>query len=297
MKLTECRRSSGDLKLFRHFTKLYDWADDNSKLPDCIFGGLKHYPLLDLAMCDHVFVVSHKSRIELNSFMNHHFAEQHKPVMFLASTGEQKGAAMQPQAMIIWKGAELLCYSRRYKKNSPVTGAVYVVQDFDEKTVTVKLHPDYAGKNVTVDAQKPAEEAEEPTNDGEESDPEELDVEDPGHVSDKRDGDVYVLTKVRAAEILRLQHALVYASIQGRTFRDKHIGLMDLSNHYLTVRDIITAMSRPTHGKYLHFYDADKQCKILKLCATVNGEALKQQARGINDAPESERRTPSRVGR
>ena len=62
-----------------------------------------------------------------------------------------------------------------------------------------------------------------------------------------------ILSHTKAAEILRLQHALCDASIQGRTFRDTHIVLLDLDNPNVSMRDIITAMSRPTSGRYLHF--------------------------------------------
>ena len=63
----------------------------------------------------------------------------------------------------------------------------------------------------------------------------------------------FTLSHKRAAEMMRLQHALCYASIQGRTFRDTHIVLLDLDNPNVTMRDLITAMSRPTNGRYLHF--------------------------------------------
>ena len=62
-----------------------------------------------------------------------------------------------------------------------------------------------------------------------------------------------ILGHNKAAEILRLQHALCYASIQGRTFRDTHIVLLDFDNPNVSMRDIITAMSRTTNGRYLHF--------------------------------------------
>ena len=72
--------------------------------------------------------------------------------------------------------------------------------------------------------------------------------------SDYTDYDQYfTMSHKRAAEIMRLQHALSYASIQGRTFRDTHIALLDLDSPNVTMRDLITAMSRPTNGRYLHF--------------------------------------------
>jgi hypothetical protein len=62
----------------------------------------------------------------------------------------------------------------------------------------------------------------------------------------------FTMTHKKATEILRLQHALCYASIQGRTFRDTHLVLLDVDNPNVTMRDLITAISRPTHGRYLH---------------------------------------------
>jgi hypothetical protein len=73
----------------------------------------------------------------------------------------------------------------------------------------------------------------------------------------------YVLTHKKAASVLRLQFAICIAAIQGRTFRDIHVGLLDLESPNLTMRDVITAMSRPTNGKYLHFVSASEQARLL----------------------------------
>ena len=73
----------------------------------------------------------------------------------------------------------------------------------------------------------------------------------------------YNLTHAQAARILRLQHALVYASIQGRTAREKHIALMDTANPNFTVRHLIVALSRATHGKYVHVPDGRQEAAAL----------------------------------
>ena len=99
-----------------------------------------------------------------------------------------------------------------------MTGAVYVVQSWTDANITVTLHRAYVPEGTP------------PT---------------------------YTVSHAKAGEIFRLQFALVYASIQGRTCQDMHIALIDLHNPHITVRDIITAMSRPTHGKYLHFVHDD----------------------------------------
>ena len=62
----------------------------------------------------------------------------------------------------------------------------------------------------------------------------------------------YTLTHAQAVCILRLQHALVYANIQGRTTREKHLALLDMANMNFSVRHLIVATSRATHGKYVH---------------------------------------------
>ena len=109
-----------------------------------------------------------------------------------------------------------------------MTGAVYIVQSWDETHITVQLHSTYTPEGVP------------PT---------------------------HVVSHHRAAEIFRPQFALVYASIQGRTCRE-HIALMGLHHAHLSTRDLITAMSRPTHGKYLHFVEDD--AAVLLTCTATD---------------------------
>jgi hypothetical protein len=73
--------------------------------------------------------------------------------------------------------------------------------------------------------------------------------------------DTFRLTYKRASELLRLQHATVYAQMQGRTFRSS-VALLDLDNEFVTMRDIITAMGRPTTGQHLHFVSRDQEFKL-----------------------------------
>jgi hypothetical protein len=65
---------------------------------------------------------------------------------------------------------------------------------------------------------------------------------------------LYVLTHEQASEYLRMQHALVYASIQGRTMRDKHVAILDWHRQGWSIRTLIVAMSRATHGKFVHIF-------------------------------------------
>ena len=77
-----------------------------------------------------------------------------------------------------------------------------------------------------------------------------------------KDG-VYRLTHAKAAKILRLQHALVYASIQGRTMRQKRICLLNTDHRHFNVRHLIVAVSRATHGEYVHVADIDQEQDLL----------------------------------
>ena len=77
--------------------------------------------------------------------------------------------------------------------------------------MTVKLHPDYAKKKAAVD--RPPEDTIEANDDSEDA--------EPGPQAGNREGNIDKLPKGGATEILRLQHALLYAIIQGRAFRQK----------------------------------------------------------------------------
>ena len=74
----------------------------------------------------------------------------------------------------------------------------------------------------------------------------------------------YTVTHAEFARIFRPQHALVYANIQGRTMREKHICLLDTGNRNFTVRHLIVAISRATHGKYVHVPDREQEAAVKK---------------------------------
>ena len=71
-------------------------------------------------------------------------------------------------------------------------------------------------------------------------------------------------------EMLRLQHALVHASVQGRTMRNEHIGILDCFTPNFTVRNMIVAMSRATHGNFVHIFSSKQQRDLLKQLQTEN---------------------------
>ena len=240
--------------LFKAYTALYPFADDESHIPRAVSMGLQRYPWRNNIEC--YFVLSHEKRIMLNRYMNYEFAkrkiQQGCKVLFLPCPGNQLCVTMQPQAMIIWTGMELMCYSRKHRKNLPTTGAVYVVQSWDEHTVTVKLHDDYICEAVCAN---PNESTGSVDPDG---------AEDNASVE-------FTMSHTKASDVLRLQFAHAYAAVQGRTFRYP-IGLMDLAHAHITMRDIITAISRPTNSEYLHFVHPAKQFEIERKCTMTDDD-------------------------
>ena len=112
---------------------------------------------------------------------------------------------------------------------------------------------------------------------------------------------IYDLTHKRFSELTRPQHAPVYASIQGRTLQNL-ICLMDLKNPKMTVRDIITAMSRPTRQSDLKVMSGGKQRSLMEnIYERIENNQFDLRARAaevtVRSSVPSERRTPSRVGR
>jgi len=238
---TFCDTRDGLVRLTR---ELYGWKDEE---------------------IDHYFVMSHVQRILINEMVNKKLAAEKTEVLVLPSPGKMHGVALQPQEMRIWKGMELLCYARKYAAKSPVTGCVYVVEDFNDNFVTVRLHEDYRPKFGV----KAAEEEPELDENGEEetlSEPDDMAGDDddvPANDAVEGKEGMYRLNNAKAAKILRLQHALVYASIQGRTMRQKRICLLNTDHRHFTVRHLIVAVSRATHGEYVHVADADQEQALL----------------------------------
>jgi len=143
-------RRGVDQSLFDLFTSLYCYADDNSKVPEIADWLVEHFghKPTGVDLCHHYLTIRHRDRIAINHAMNWLWAGHQSEVLYVPCEGEKPGWTMQPQEMLIWKGMELLCYSRRYTKNSPVTGAVYVVDSWDAQKITVSLHPDYHGQKL-----------------------------------------------------------------------------------------------------------------------------------------------------
>ena len=61
--------------------------------------------------------------------------------------------------------------------------------------------------------------------------------------------------------LLRLTHAMCDYTIQGRTFRDKHILLIDTDHPNFAHKALILGLSRATRGQVAHV--ADNEAEIL----------------------------------
>jgi hypothetical protein len=153
VKLNKYRRGI-DQKLFNDYTSLYVWADLNVYVGDTRNWGLGEYG--SLKKIDYCFVISHNKRIQANRAMVYCKAlVAEGPLLFLPEPpGNHERMTLVPRALILWRGLDVVCYNKRYSKTSPVTGCVYTVMDFDDKTVTVQLHADYARKIRTPKPQK-----------------------------------------------------------------------------------------------------------------------------------------------
>jgi hypothetical protein len=175
-----------------------------------------------------------------------------------------------------------------------------VVESWDAEGVTFSLHPDYVGERLVEATEAEPELEDEPPSDDEA-------LEDLGDAADDKgvtkrvlgNKTLYKLTYKRTSELMRPQHALVYASIQGRTMKQR-ICLMDVTSPKMTVRDIITAISRPTQRSDLKVMSEKQQRELLRdleervNCDTLN---LRHRVQELMSEPPSQRRTPTRIGR
>ena len=76
------------------------------------------------------------------------------------------------------------------------------------------------------------------------------------------------LSHNEASMYLRLTYALTYASIQGRTIRNKNICLLDTHHRrFFTTRHLIVGVSRATHGRYVHIPTETQEKAVLQKAA------------------------------
>ena len=193
---------------------------------------------------------------------------------------------MVARDMWIWPGMELVAYAQEYNENYSVNGAVYVVEGWDEQFVWVRLHEAYRTSIHVECSLDPDEISEEhPPQTSREASDSEDEVPSPPpkrarktkgsteeqaaaratkKAADAADG-LFKLTYQNASKYLRMQHALVYANIQGRTMRNEHLAILDWHGQGWNIRTLIVAMSRATHSKFVHILHADEERDLLNL--------------------------------
>ena len=82
--------------------------------------------------------------------------------------------------------------------------------------------------------------------------------------------EVLRLTHAEVAQTMRLTYALCYASIQGRTIRNKHILLMDtMHRKFFTMRHLIVGISSVAHGQYVHLPTLKAECALVQRAESV----------------------------
>ena len=87
----------------------------------------------------------------MNALLNTFFADQKLSTKWLPWTeGKLQGTTMQPQSCRVWRGMTVTgCTRGSGGREGPVTnGVFYVIQDFDDATVSLQMHPDYAKNYV-----------------------------------------------------------------------------------------------------------------------------------------------------
>ena len=216
IELTKYRRGT-DLDLFKWYHGMYDKEDVASLVEE----SRRRYPSECNPMDDPlVMCISHAKRMRVNTRQN----ERLRPAgaVYLEWAGEDLvGCTMQPQSMYIWPGLELIGCSRGSGKKDVVQGVLYVIKEITDTHVKLEMRDEYC---------------KDPQNKTEDELPEVI-LED-------------------VCSQLRLCHAMCYYTVQGRTIKDKPIVLLDTSHPHFSVRALIVALSRTTHGKWLHIGDA-----------------------------------------
>ena len=64
---------------------------------------------------------------------------------------------------------------------------------------------------------------------------------------------------------LRMPYARCYYTVQGKTYRDTHVVLLDTSHKHFDMRKLIVGMSRATHGQFVHVATGIDEKRLLGL--------------------------------
>ena len=79
---------------------------------------------------------------------------------------------------------------------------------------------------------------------------------------------------------LRMPYARCYYTVQGKTYRDTHVVLLDTLHKRFDMRKLIVGMSRATHGKYVHMAIGIDQKTNLGMSETPLVQAIAEATQG-----------------
>jgi hypothetical protein len=246
-------RRGADEQLFKRYTGLYKHVKEPLGHIRKLEGLRANYPhdeaTAPLTDCV-VIVLSHDKRRRINHHIND-LGRRQRPSVLIKSPGMLKGTTQQPQDMYLWVGIELMGCSR--SGDRIVNGVPYTVRALTDETVTVDMRREFW-----------------------------LNPE-------PSDGEVnVVLSHKETATTLRLTHALVYANVQGRTIRERHVVLLDTHHRHFSMRHLIVGMSRVTHGSYLHIPLREQEDKLMERAKPIPMEELAEQQPEDEDMGQDE---------
>ena len=262
--LSENHRCKSDPGHFDFYCSLYGLAEEDAFATAQRMAS--RFPAGDLLEwgADHYLCRSHTTRMRINAYVNERVR---RPGSYFVEKHECRNAPTEPQAMWVWPDMELIASTRekkavlvtddtgRTRKEFLLHGCVYKVVEVNERFVEVEMLRDF-WKPMKPEAPPRSDDSDA---DDEGSDYNEDDVEDP---EDRRAyPGVLVLTHEQASKYLRPQHALTYASIQGRTLRDSKVAMLDLP--LLNLRQLMVASSRVTEGRLLRCADPAAQNRLM----------------------------------
>jgi len=240
VELTVYRRGI-DHCLFDFYFGLCDRdLDDKTQCALAVAEARDRYPWNEREAVDHFFVLSHKKRLVLNHLANLNDTRGRTGVVFVKKQ-EVHCSTAPSQDMLLYKDMERpleLIGCTRQNEADVVNGVIYSVVGVDSEYVNLRMTDEFRKKPALKDRS--------------------------GHVEEEEDEDSVIqdeaiaredlrLTHAEVSKTMRLTYALCYASIQGRTLKDRHILLLDtMHREYFTMRHLIVGVSRATHGQFVH---------------------------------------------
>ena len=195
------------------------------------------FPMPPGGLADVTLTLSHWMRINVNTVKNDILKDCYAEKRWMPWDEEARlqGFTMQPQACWIWKGLEVMGCTRKNMGNEIVNGFSYMVTDFDDEKVQLKVIT-----KVEVEEE-----------DKEEEDFADDEADDAEEVEEAIDAVTFQVSHDNFMKHFRLSFAIPVCYSQGRTYRDKTLLLVDTESQHYSMRHLIVAVSRVTNSKNL----------------------------------------------